>query len=1337
MSWPKNISATRDDDRNVAVMRKIGLGGRETVVTFTTKDISRSLSPSLKAFKPPRSSFDQFKSRFKEYIEVIDHNESEENLKTHLMQLLRSLYGQQHLIEQQERIDFVIRIGGKKSPAGVLVESKRRSNKADMIAATDCNRKAMHELVLYYMRERTSGNTDIRNLIICSEHEFFIFEAKTFERNFFKNAGFRKKFDDWAAGRKSDATTEFFYNQIAKPHISVLKTAIEATHFNLSKAIAELEKDKVEKQLLLLFKILSPQQLLRTGLTNDSNSLNKVFYDELLYIMGLEEKKQDGAHVIDRLVEGKRASGSLIENTIAKLKYEDSFNSAQMIETYGSGTDQRAFAVGLELCLTWVNRLLFLKLLEAQIVKFHGGDASYKFLNLSMVADFDELSDLFFMVLAFQPSERPDHIQAKFARVPYLNSSLFEKTALERVLGIGSLNAGNKIAAHGRTVLLDDKERRRAGLLPSLGYIFDFLDSYDFGAVGGGDVQEESKTIINASVLGLIFEKINGYKEGAIFTPGYVTMHMSRKVIEKTVVEAFAKAHPQWIISDVDDLKNQITDRSKANILKLNAVIDNLKICDPAVGSGHFLVSCLNELIALKSRLGILADADGNRITDYDIAVDNDELIVLKSDTDEVFTYHVSNGSVPSSLQFVQKTLFHEKQKIIENCLFGVDINANSVRICQLRLWIELLKSSYYRDGVGFDLETLPNIDINIKCGNSLLSRFALDQNLSLAFNKAGVTATEYRKLVADYKGSKNKTVKRDLNDKIAAAKSRFQAESLGVLTKRIDAEIAQLRADEAQTDLFVMGGDAMAAQSAKLEEIRTKIAKKEVSKAAVLQNKTFLTAMEWRFEFPEVLDEKGAFKGFDIIIANPPYMRIQEIEKTQPLQREFYEKSFSTAKGSYDLANLFFELAGRLADPAGHNNIFIFPHKLFNSANGAALREYLMNTRALKSLTHFGANQIFENATTYTCIALFNTARNDTFKFRRYPIGTDYDGDLENATRFVDLSYADITAASALYGNSQWIFFEETRGFAVFKKMFTKSIPLAEKLNVFVGLQTSRDLLYVVEKTGETKLNYHIDVNIDNKEEKPLIKAKSWKVEKGLFRPFLHGKDVHRYSSIQTDRLVFFPYEVCHKNDTATLVSMGTLKKKYPLTYQYVDFYKKVFFAREGGKAKNADECYAYLRVNNPTKFDQEKIVSMEICTNHPNMTFDEKSTYHTTKVYSLVKTKNTNESYHYFISILNSSLFWWFLKMSGDTLFSDARTVKTNYINPFPLPEKVSTAAEAKLAKLAKALIKAKATAGKPEKIATLEADINTAVYALYGLDEDDVAVVERMLNPDLVLA
>ena len=720
------------------------------------------------------------------------------------------------------------------------------------------------------------------------------------------------------------------------------------------------------------------------------------------------------------------------------------------------------------------------------------------------------------------------------------------------------------------------------------------------------------------------------------------------------------------------------------------------------------------------------------------VSVDNDELIILKSDTDEVFAYQVSNGTVPAPLQHVQKTIFHEKQKIIENCLFGVDINANSVRICQLRLWIELLKSAYYRDGLGGDLETLPNIDINIKCGNSLLSRFALDQNLSLAFNKAGVTATQYRKLVADYKGSKDKTLKRELNEKIASVKDRFKTETLGDLTKKIDAEIAQLRADEAQADLFVMGDEQLADQAAKLEGIRTKITEREAAKAEIIQNKTFLSAIEWRFEFPEVLDDKGAYLGFDIIIANPPYMRVQEIEATQPLQKGFYENNYTTARGSYDLANLFFELAGRLASSAGHNNIFIFPHKLFNSANGDALREYLMNTRALKSLTHFGANQIFDSAITYTCIALFNAERSDTFKFRKYPLGADYENDLGNPSHYADLSYDDVASASALYGNSQWIFFEDEGGYDVFEKIYLhKSSVKAKFEDVFQGIATSKDSLYICEKAAESDDQYTILVNPKGKAEKPAVETKAFNVEKSLFRPFLMGGDVHRYETLETDRLVFFPYHIDPKTDVASLVRMQELKDDYPLTHAYVAHYAKAFKARESGKAEKLDEFYAYIYPKNLNKFDQDKLTSMEICSNHPNVTVNSDGIYHATTLYSLVAADDTTESYEYFAAILNSNLFWWFLKTTGDTLQGDARRVKTNYVNPFPLPEKVSAATEKKLSKLTKSLIAAKAKATKPEKIAELESEINTAVYALYGLDDDDVEMIENTLNPDLVLA
>ncbi|WP_417259350.1 TaqI-like C-terminal specificity domain-containing protein [Celeribacter sp.] len=904
---------------------------------LVTQTISEKLSPALKAHRPARTDVEQFGRDLEFYLGHIDSKETEENLKTHFMGLLKPTYQPSHTIEQYGDIDFVIRTGGKGSPAAVLFEAKRELNKADMIRQDDINRKALHELILYFFRERHAGNTDIRHVVICTEFEMYVFQASDFERTFYQNKVLRKDFQDWAAGKKSDSTTDFFYKEIAAKFIAANEAELKAVHIDLRSYKTKLKNGADDKAFVKLFKLLSPHGLIAKELSNDSNSLNKAFYDELLHLIGLEERKEGAKRVIGRLEASKRNPGSLLENAISQIRYQDDFNDPTMIQTYGSSNDEREFNIALELCLTWVNRLLFLKLLEAQIFKFHGQDPSYKFLSTSMVADFDDLSDLFFKVLAFAPSERDPHITAKYEKVPYLNSSLFERTKLEKSFRISDLTNGLDAPLFSRTVLRDATGRRASGRKGTLAYIFDFLDAYDFGTVGNGVVQEESKTIINAAVLGLIFEKINGYKEGAIFTPGFVTMYMARKVIEKTVLEAFQKENPSWTLTDTEDLRNNISDdRSKSATLRHNAVIDNLKICDPAVGSGHFLVSCLNELIALKSRLGILADAEGNRLSDYVVEVDNDELIVVNADTDEVFAYQVHGTKVPKRLQQVQQTLFHEKQKLIENCLFGVDINSNSVRICQLRLWIELLKSAYYRDGQDSQLETLPNIDINIKCGNSLLSRFTLDQNLSEAFKKAKLTVSEYRKLVRDYKRSKSKDVKRQLQAKIDSVKTQFHEEELGRITKQIDAEIAGLRAKEAQDDLF-LDEEQNKKIEAKLKVTRERIQRLEGDREKLLQRKTFLGALEWRFEFPEVLDDKGKYIGFDVVIANPPYgVSIQEPMRTHII-------SALGKVPDYEIYYLFINLASRIAKLEGHT-CQIIPNTILFNFFAKSYREQLLH---------------------------------------------------------------------------------------------------------------------------------------------------------------------------------------------------------------------------------------------------------------------------------------------------------------------------------------------------------------------------------------------------------
>src|SRR5690606_30555285 len=206
--------------------------------------------------------------------------------------------------------------------------------------------------------------------------------------------------------------------------------------------------------------------------------------------------------------------------------------------------------------------------------------------------------------------------------------------------------------------------------------------------------------------------------------------------------------------------------------LKANeAKIDALRICDPAVGSGHFLVSALNELIAIKSELGLFTDHEGRRISDHQIEVVNDELIVTEKRTGEVFSYTaLPDGQIPPALQRLQCALFEQKRKLIENCLFGVDINPNSVKICRLRLWIELLKNAYHKqDLTGFGnlsglgtLETLPNIDINIKCGNSLISRFDLDSDMKDALKHSKWTIDSYKMAVDRYRNATSKEEKRE-----------------------------------------------------------------------------------------------------------------------------------------------------------------------------------------------------------------------------------------------------------------------------------------------------------------------------------------------------------------------------------------------------------------------------------------------------------------------------------------------------------------------------------------------------------------------------------------------
>jgi hypothetical protein len=911
----------------------------------------KALNKAFLKLKPNRSEIEVFKTNLIQLLDRVTDKESEEYHKNLITYFLRkTYYDSNHYINTKERTDLVIHNGSSEnSSVGVIIETKKPTNKAEMLSLSNINAKAFHEMVLYYMRERISQkNLEIRHLIATNINEWFIFDANIFEKHFAHSKSFVKQFNDFEEGRLSGKTTDFFYKEIAEPFIESITHEIEYTYFDIreyEKPLRNNDKND-DNKLIALYKLLSPEHLLKLPFTNDSNTLDKRFYSELLHIIGLTETKEGSKKIIERSKEGQRNSGSLLENAIIELDSLDKISRLEKPSQFGNSLQERLFNVALELSITWINRILFLKLLEAQLITYHNsssqsgkGGGSYSFLSLERIQDYDDLNSLFFKVLARKSDDRDSEIKSAFEKVPYLNSSLFEPTDLEHAtLFISNLRDDKQLPIHSSTVLKDNQGKKRTGSLSTLEYLFEFLNAYDFTSEGSEEIQEDNKTLINASVLGLIFEKINGYKDGSFFTPGFITMYMCRETIRKAVIQKFNETK-NWECKTVDDLYDKIDDRNEAN-----QIVNSIKICDPAVGSGHFLVSALNEIIAVKNDLRILQDREGKRLKEFHIEVVNDELITTDDDG-QIFEYNPKSRES----QRVQEALFHEKQTIIENCLFGVDINPNSVKICRLRLWIELLKNAYYKTET--ELETLPNIDINIKCGNSLISRFAIDADLGQALKKSKWTIDSYRIAVDTYRNAHSKEQKREMERLIADIKSDFRSEIAqnDPKLKRLQKAKGELFTLTNQTTLFEKSKKEKDEWNKKVNKYSDEIKKLEAEIEEIKNNKIYENAFEWRFEFPEVLNEKGDFVGFDVVVGNPPWS-----SKEQLIQPRYVLEKYGINIKNLNIFAVFLLLGNHISRKKGFVNMLI-PEVFSRNEGYLSQRKHIVENSKIISISNWG----------------------------------------------------------------------------------------------------------------------------------------------------------------------------------------------------------------------------------------------------------------------------------------------------------------------------------------------------------------------------------------------
>ncbi|WPE72316.1 Eco57I restriction-modification methylase domain-containing protein [Campylobacter jejuni subsp. jejuni] len=1233
---------------------------------FTLLNEKDFFNPYYRKKQIMQNEFDIFSKALMQYLERLERSQSENEdylVANALSPFLTMLNFKTHIKTKQKgksEIDLAISKDEFSKDLEVFIEAKKPNSK-EFITHAKVNSKALHEAILYYFRNRQLSFS-LKFIIITDFYKFYIFKISEFEELFYKSPSFLKLFEEFCNPNSLfKGNTEEFYKEVAK--------LIENSKENLKGFLIDLTflKDKQKsnfKKLASIYKTFHRDFLLSEFNPNDANSLNNAFYKELLYILGLCESKQNSKLIIAKSEESKEEQGTFYTAINSKLKEEN-------------------FETILKLLILWLNRILFLKLIESNLVRFND-DKNLKFLNFKKIPDFDKLSELFFEVLAKEKSTRK---KSEFAYLPYLNSSLFEKQSIENTLEISSLSNDLKLFYYKNTVLKDDKCKAKKGQVGLLEYLFEFLDSFDFGS---DDEQSEilsQKELISSSVLGNVFEKLNGYKEGSFYTPSFITSYMCKESITKVVLDKF-NAQFDLDAKDISELRKSLRKEDKKAQKEL---LNSIKICDPAVGSGHFLVSALNVMLSIYDELNLFDE-------EFYLEVQNDEILITNHKGE--FIKYKRPKTPKDKAHLIQQELFHTKKDIIENNLFGVDINPNSCEITKLRLWIELLKHSFYQsfdDENYHDLKTLPNIDINIKCGNSLVSYFETGKSLN-HYPNIKERMSKYKRIVKDYKEGFY-TDKSHINQEIKNLKisfknfcfaDKFKKEMKGFNDKceKYSKKYGNfLAVDDENLKFFVSANLTLFDFDEKEAAKEFANLKKEYDNIFNLESNH---PFEWRFEFPEILDDDGNFKGFDLIIGNPPYIKEND-------NKDLFTntKKLRTYQGKMDI---WYHFVGRGFDILKNNGYlaFIATNNWVTNSGAKKLRNIVLEESQILSLVDFSSFMVFDSASIQTMIMQFQKIKppkNYEFHFAKITTQTPIYEDVINLLKNEKTQNNEILSINLTPKK----FIDKTLNFTKsdYEELFNKIQKYGkfylEESEVAQGIVPAIDEAFVIK-----------DKNVFSKNEQCFIKE---------YYTGLSGKF---YSSF-TDKYLIY---LSNKNYSGNLDDLPNLK-------QHFQKYKEIL-KESKIKYKTPNKPYFYLHREREEKFfkkGEEKIISQVRCI-EPIFVYSNENFYGSRALF-FIQTCRINLKY--LTGVLNSKLIAFWLKHKGKiqgNLFKIDKEPLLNIpvVNINSKNEKLAN----KLISLVDEILKVKEQ-DKNANTQELENKINSLVYKLYNLTEEEIKIIE----------
>lgn len=1242
---------------------------------FTLLNEKDFFNPYYRKKQIMQNEFDIFNKALMQYLERLESSQSENEdylVANALSPFLTMLNFKTHIKTKQKgksEIDLSISKDEFSKDLEVLIEAKKPNSK-EFITHTKVNSKALHETILYYFRNR-EYSFSLKFIIITDFYKFYIFKISEFEELFYKNPSFKKLFEEFCNPNSLfKGNTEEFYKEVAK--------LIENSKENLKGFLIDLTflKDKQKsnfKNLASIYKTFHRDFLLNEFNPNDANSLNNAFYKELLYILGLCESKQNSKLIIAKSEESKEEQGTFYTAINSKLKEEN-------------------FETILKLLILWLNRILFLKLIESNLVRFND-DKNLKFLNFKKIPDFDKLSELFFEVLAKEKSTRK---KSEFAYLPYLNSSLFEKQSIENTLEISSLSNDLKLFYYKNTVLKDDKCKAKKGQVGLLEYLFEFLDSFDFGS---DDEQSEilsQKELISSSVLGNVFEKLNGYKEGSFYTPSFITSYMCKESITKVVLDKF-NAQFDLDVKNINELRKSLRKEDKKAQKEL---LNSIKICDPAVGSGHFLVSALNVMLSIYDELNLFDE-------EFYLEVQNDEILITGRKGE--FIEYKRPKTPKDKAHLIQQELFYTKKDIIENNLFGVDINPNSCEITKLRLWIELLKHSFYQsfdDENYHDLKTLPNIDINIKCGNSLVSYFETGKSLS-HYPNIKERINKYKRIVKDYKegfyidkshiNQEIKNLKISFKNFCFADKFKKEMKGFNDKCEKYSKKYGNfLAVDDENLKFFVSANLTLFDFDEKEATKEFANLKKEYDNIFNLESNH---PFEWRFEFPEILDDDGNFKGFDLIIGNPPYIRQEELKELKP----HLAKNYKVYKGTSDIYTYFYELGFNVLKDRGGVLSYITSNKYTRAGYGEALREFLLKNVKFLEYTDLNGIKVFDSATVDTSILCFEKSKSKDNKFKYLALSNEI---LKTCAYNIGL-YKDFAEFSQNSLSKESFTFSDENASALKAKIERIGTPLKEwqGLNIYRGILTGYNEAFIIT----TEKRNEILANCKDEAEKERTSK--------LIRKMLRGRDIKRYS-----------YEWAGLWVIGTFPSLKIDIEQYPALKQYLSqFLPRIEQSGEKGCRKKTSNKWFETQDNIAyyEEFEKEKIVWNPVSGEYlfsyikEHIFFNNSLFMMTLDVFSL----------KYILAFMNSNCYKWLITLKTNLIQTGSYAYGAkDKIERLPIP-KINSKNE----KLADELInsvdeilKAKEQ-DKNANTQELENKINSLVYKLYNLTDDEIKIIE----------